>query len=87
MDPIQQPKPLIRTTKPWQAVGIYCSLVFSLITSLRWGCIYVLSGIKKTLSSLHVEISDPSIQKSLAKNQNEKDPWWFTFPYLLRLGL
>jgi hypothetical protein len=26
-------------------------------------------------------------KKSLAKNQNEKNPWWFTFPCLLRLGL
>ena len=26
-------------------------------------------------------------QKSLAKNQNEKDPWWFTFPCLFRLSL
>jgi hypothetical protein len=87
MDPIQQPNPFIRTTKPWYSLGIYCSLVFLFITYLPWGCIPILSGIKKTLSSLHLEISDPSIQKSLAKNQNEKDPWWFTFPYLLRLGL
>jgi hypothetical protein len=56
MDSIQQPNTLIRTTKPWQAVGIYCSLVFSFITSLRWLSIPILSGIKKTLSSLHVEI-------------------------------
>jgi len=42
MDPIQQPNPLIRTTKPWQALGIYCSLVFSFATTLQWGCISVL---------------------------------------------